>query len=614
VPTPRSYPLAALAVAGLLFGAVPASASSADPVADFTARAAAPWPGLQKPDGSFPDYIRAFSPTNSDRYGEAMLGAALIRQGTSTNSRRLVGSGLKAIDWVLHQPPSTDSSTRRFENLALVEAWLALGRPGVRAAVPRALTTAWRERLAGIEVSQLDAMWKLPRNQALIDQLIVLELVSTGIASQVPGSVLENPDAARSAAVASIAQLLSDTAVPVSAETEVGPARLLGDSPDFPPAYHALTLAMLSRLAGLIGFAPAVEELVRSRLAAAVNAAALVVAPDGDFAYSGRSPQEAWVLAMLIAGARQSMADCTTVCPASGAASRLETLALARLKSLHLDRKWGIRLVPSQAAGIRHISRSFDPYVSASAYTGLTLLGLTWAESAARPAAAEWTQPHAVAIGAARGGLGVTGSADTWFAVRSGSFYVDQRLASGLVAAKALVHGKWVNIVVAPPGRLVASNLFGVLVFGSGGFGAMTGPRVSVSGSGLKLEGSLFGSLGQPVIGSGVGRVTYEPVPCGVRMTAGPQPGVAVGLAFAVPTDRLRKAARGALDWGQGMVTPGAGMALRWEAAGPTGAAPDTSRVLAEAKPGASSRLAVTVRAKGCSEVLAAGSVNRHRL
>ena len=49
---------------------------------------AAPWPGLQLPEGTFPDFLHGDQPPRSTRYGEAVLGYALLRPGCESEMMR----------------------------------------------------------------------------------------------------------------------------------------------------------------------------------------------------------------------------------------------------------------------------------------------------------------------------------------------------------------------------------------------------------------------------------------------------------------------------------------------------------------------------------------------
>lgn len=587
----------------LAAAAQPARAAAVEPAFTMTGRMLSPWPAFQRGDGSFPDYIVAVTPTNSNRYGESMLGASMIRHGMKAGSSRLITPGLKAIDFALRNRNRSgiDSASRLFDDLALVEAWLAVTRRGSRVRVPAATAVLWRSELGSIVPLSDKDRWNRPSNQVLVEQLKLLELLASGVKPVAAGSPLRDAAAARRLASATITRVLDQTEAAAVSDTAVGPASLVGDEPDFPPAYHALTVAILARLTNFMGFDKPLEARVRALVSKATTAAAVTIAPDGDFAYGGRSSQEAWTLTMLVAAARQASLGCSAACPATGAAARIESLTLSRLAAKHVDPKWGLRLFPAMATGLLGVKAAIDSYISATSYTGLALLGLTWAEYTTPAPVAEWAGLDREAIGAGRGGVGVSRTADSWFAVRSGSLAPDPRLASGVVAAKALVAGKWVDIVVAPPGRAASTGTYGPLLIDGWTVGAMPSPSVATVEGGLRLAGKTAALTGSPASLVADMDVTLEHVQCGLRVTVPQSESYGVAFAVNVPATKLTRTAPGVLDWPVGTVTAGAGDWVEWAPSGPTTASATTNRVMVGTKAGASGPVVITVAAKGCT-------------
>src|SRR5690242_14745763 len=84
---------------------------------------AAPWPGIQRPTGNLPDYLDGFNnPFEGTRYGDAMMGWALIQTGLREDDRALTDAGLHAIGYATSKArhwarPSV------FETLAVASAW-----------------------------------------------------------------------------------------------------------------------------------------------------------------------------------------------------------------------------------------------------------------------------------------------------------------------------------------------------------------------------------------------------------------------------------------------------------------------------------------------------------
>ena len=98
MPPFKYIPVLAL-LALLAVPAAPAQAARSDWVG-LAREMAAPWPGLQKPDGEFPDYTDDEIPNqygDGTRYGDAVLGWALIQRGLKEDDQELIDSGVDAV-------------------------------------------------------------------------------------------------------------------------------------------------------------------------------------------------------------------------------------------------------------------------------------------------------------------------------------------------------------------------------------------------------------------------------------------------------------------------------------------------------------------------------------
>src|SRR4051794_10514894 len=90
---------------------------------------AAPWPRLQRRAGNFPDFTDGLIPGQSGadtRYGDAVLGWALMEQGRRTRGRRLVTAGAKAVTWATRGAYRHDLQSREpsvFEIMAVAGAY-----------------------------------------------------------------------------------------------------------------------------------------------------------------------------------------------------------------------------------------------------------------------------------------------------------------------------------------------------------------------------------------------------------------------------------------------------------------------------------------------------------
>jgi hypothetical protein len=114
-----------------LLAALPAAAA-ADDTAALTRDIAAPWPGLQREDGSYYDYLK---PYGGGRYSEAMLGLALLQVGLRDGDDRSVSSGLRGVGYALAHGDRQAADPSVFETFALAAAYnVARGRlPGIPA-------------------------------------------------------------------------------------------------------------------------------------------------------------------------------------------------------------------------------------------------------------------------------------------------------------------------------------------------------------------------------------------------------------------------------------------------------------------------------------------------
>ena len=62
---------------------------------------AAPWPAIQRPDGSLPDYLDAVSDSYGGfpdtRYGNALMGYALLQTGLRERDTEITAAGRRAL-------------------------------------------------------------------------------------------------------------------------------------------------------------------------------------------------------------------------------------------------------------------------------------------------------------------------------------------------------------------------------------------------------------------------------------------------------------------------------------------------------------------------------------
>src|SRR4051794_28452976 len=129
-----ALPMTALRLQAVAAGALTALALAAPATTEAAADASsewrdlartmtAPWPGLQRADGSFRDYVVAADPHGAPRdpYGRSFMGLALLQAGLRDGNDRQVTAGLKAIGQAAAHPVIRQRIV--FENLALSTAY-----------------------------------------------------------------------------------------------------------------------------------------------------------------------------------------------------------------------------------------------------------------------------------------------------------------------------------------------------------------------------------------------------------------------------------------------------------------------------------------------------------
>jgi hypothetical protein len=460
---------------------------------------AAPWPGIQAGDGSLPDALHA---SGQRRYGNGILGLGLLQTGLREHRADFVRAGLRAVT----------AETRRRHDTPNVQEFRIWSVAGAYSLVKRRL----RDRRSGRLALRRWAPWLRRQrsfwlrragfqNKVLVEAVAALELLRTGLVSDLRGAILGG---ARRRTLTRVVRLVNRD-IPRRVPRA---GAVLSDPRGSPPAYHALSYAMYARAVGLLGRrASARARAVLGRLAETTS---WMTAPNGDVAYWGRSQAEAWTLS----GAAYALAA-TAARSSAAAAQRYRSVSdrlLERLSQYGVGPR-GEWIVPSVRQDLVAGRRSLDRYAHAPEYAGLTLVYLNWAlpllprvsSSGGIPADRDM---HAV-VGRGRGRFAVVRQGPLWYAVR-------QRATGGLrydfgpVAARRLEAGGWRDLVPLRPS----------------GHGS-AGPRLEVSGyGGLPVATSLVAGPGGRVLMQGGFQLwgdwvrlgvsfELEPAGCGLAMT-----------------------------------------------------------------------------------------------
>ena len=105
----------------LISAASPSDARAAVSAPALAGQIAEPWPQRQAAAGSFADYMAPRGARSRDLYGHAMLGYGLLATGLQRYDRRLVDSGLRGLVYAVDHPRPFHSVV--FEKLALAAGY-----------------------------------------------------------------------------------------------------------------------------------------------------------------------------------------------------------------------------------------------------------------------------------------------------------------------------------------------------------------------------------------------------------------------------------------------------------------------------------------------------------
>ena len=158
---------------------------------ELARRMAAPWVRLQRPDGRFPDYTDRYIPGLPDtRYGESVLGYALLQTGIREGDNRLLDAGLKAIAYVANRPRQEHHRASVFEDMAMAAAYNLARRRIPDHPLFRLTRRSWEaflRRIRPISTPYRRPLTRRYSNHFLVEAIGVFELLKTGLRSSRPG-------------------------------------------------------------------------------------------------------------------------------------------------------------------------------------------------------------------------------------------------------------------------------------------------------------------------------------------------------------------------------------------------------------------------------------------
>jgi hypothetical protein len=496
-------PALTLALALLIALALCAPSASASRAAwvSLSRELSAPWPGMQRADGTFPDWLRT---DRTSRYGDAMLGLGLIQTGVRDRNRPLVRSGLRAVNAATR---SVDEwfPTRVFEHWAVASAYNLASQKLRHWRSANAARRRWARWIRYQRLNYLNLRGY--QNKTLVDAVAVLEAQRTGIHSRVRSSVVGGRRGfARRLAVRLINQRVPDMAHRVR-------GYVLSDPPNNPIAYHAFSYAMYARAVRLLGRSDSYR--ARRVLRQVGRTSSFVAAPDGSLAYWGRSQEQKWTLPATAYGLGVTAREQGSARPDDRAGFALADRVLNRLRNYGVG-PHGEWVVPSIRQNYARGLRSIDDYARATEYTGLALVYLNWAipflprGSSAGPIRAD--APFSAVLNPGPGRFVTVRHGDLWYAVRlrGGGGY---RYDFGPTLVKRLENAAWRDVIPYRPNAL-----------GSGGPVLVAGARrgLPIADSVKVLPDGVVSMTGGFADSSGYLRggvqLRVRPVDCGVAL------------------------------------------------------------------------------------------------
>ena len=483
------------------------------------------WVSLQERGGSFPDVL--LGPGQHSRYGDAMLGYALLQSGLRDRRRALIDAGLRAITWAARRRAPAYSGDAPFENLAVAGSYTLMRRSAPGYAPFRRVRRRWERFMRSrvrVYIHRADEPSLPPEatrgywNKWLVESIAMLEFLRSGLSSKRPGAALARQDDTRRRIVSVVNGIVPDMAAQASVPNGRGYLGfVLSDPPANPLAYHAFSLGLLARAIRLLG--PAARPRAREALLRMVDATWALMAPDGDVAYVGRSQEQGWALTFTAYGAEVAAGltrDRQRADRARGVARR----AVDRLRQLHPFLPSGLAITPGLGRDLVGGRAGLDSYAHMVDYNGLTLLGLNWAIAETRgrtstaPIGSDSLGPMLVDSGNAA--MATVRTPSTWFAVKRSRSSPSLRYDFGLVALKRRTEQGWHDLLpLRPVGK--GADSAGPILTAGGVEATPVGETLTTAPDGtVTIDGGFVDGTGTLVRRA---RFTFAPVAEGVRLS-----------------------------------------------------------------------------------------------
>jgi hypothetical protein len=526
----RSRHIVAAAVAALAcLAAAPAALAGSAEWEPLAAQMAAPWPDLQQGSGELVDYMDEYTnPTGKPggtRYGDALMGYALIQTGLRTDDRRLIDTGIRSISWATdpnrYFAPTSRSDDSVFEQWGVSAAYNLLRQ---RLTGDR-LFEKYRDRWETWLKKQKTVRFGTGRrfsNHDLVEAVMALELLQSGLRSDDPDAIVGGK---RATAKQQVLTLVNNVAPAVVGSHN--PA-FISDPPDMPAAYHALSFGLYAHLVSRLGDEASTRAHIVVRRSA--DGSWRMAAPDADQAIWGRSQELVWAYPAAAYGAAIAAGLPDTSSQDAARYRELAQRSLGRLRSAYPVTDKGQLIAPGLAVDRVETANILEGYTGAPSMGGLALAFLNQAldepgaELDGRVSRLASDVDTEGVIGQTVGSFGVARRGNVWYAVRAsriraGRLGTDVRYDLGVVALKRFENGAWRDIVAHRPntmGEPQFDNIGPVRVSGRRIYPAAPTTVQEAGDGGFQLRGGFYYKKDRKARNA---VFRYAPTRCGVAMT-----------------------------------------------------------------------------------------------
>lgn len=534
-PPRKLIATAAVLAAALLLGIAPAASADSAEWEAYAHEAAKPWPGLQAGDGELADYMDAYTNPGGEpggtRYGDALMGYALLQTGLRTGDRAVIETGIRSLSYATNPdrvfPPNTRTDDSVFEQWGVAAAYnLARKKLAGDAFWTKGHRKRWEDWLRRQKTVRFGT-GRAFSNHDLVEAVMVLELIDSGLDSDHPNAVV---GAGRGQAERQLKTLVNRTAPRVVGDRN--PA-FISDPPDMPAAYHALSFGLYAHLVARLGNSASKGARIVVRRSA--DGSWRMAAPDADQGLWGRSQELVWLYPAAAYGAAVAAGLPDTSAIDAARYRELAHRSLTRLRQLYPVTPQGQLVSPGLGTNTVMAAYVLEGYVGAPSMAGLALVFLNAAvdEPAAsldgsRSRLASDVDTEAI-IGDDAGSFGVARRGNVWYAVRAsriraGRLGTDVRYDLGLVGLKRFEDGQWRDRVPHRPNTMAQKHYDHIGPFRASGqriYAAAPRTVEQIGDGGFLLRGGYYINKDKRARRA---NFIYRPTKCGVAFTFPGQP------------------------------------------------------------------------------------------